>query len=733
MARFGGMLTAMGRLRRARLPVGRLVPARGDQAIRVPAGAAESPGATRAPVPGVEPDRRFAWVAGATGVLSTAVFTWVITLGRADLLAQRPFSDVFDVQARAMLDGHLDVPTGSLAFEGFGVDGQTYTYFGVFPSLIRMPVLVLTDRLDGRLTTLSMVIGFAVAYAAAALLIDRVRRVVSADRAWTTTGLVLAGLGLAAVGLSSNLTFLAGGARVYNEAALWGCSGVLAAFAVLAGQLLQPRPSRLVWAAAWTAVAWLSRGSMGLAPTLALALTGVAQLLGWRGLRRFALRVPASARPRQVGVALLVAALVPMAAFVAINTAKFNTPFSAPFSAQVGNDAVPARQAALDEYGGGLFSLRLLPATVWQTIRPDLVSPSGQWPFLEFTRNEPIDVGDPVWDNVEPSAGALVTMPLLVLLGGVGLAAVVWSRGRGPTGRLVTLAPMAAGAAVAAAVPLTIAFVAQRYITDAVPLLVCAAAAGIAVGDRWAAVTRLGGGRRAGVLLGAAALLLVGVWVTLSVTWLHQRFEAAPDNATTAAALRTQAAVAERLSTPAVPVERRAELPADPVPGTNVVIGDCDGLYRGGDVAWRPLEVTSARGRYHLRIRWDALSATPPSRLLTLGAGDDVVVVTLRRLDETRVQVRLARNGADISVGSTTAEAGREHDLVVDADPARLGVGVTADGTGVAFGFGAGPDPPSVELGVSGGSPSEGPPLPARVTVVDDPTPTCDALIDGDP
>ena len=59
-------------------------------------------------------------------------------------------SNFYDLQARALLDGHLWVPDQSLGIEGFVVDGHTYMYFPPFPALLRVPVLLLTDRFDGR-------------------------------------------------------------------------------------------------------------------------------------------------------------------------------------------------------------------------------------------------------------------------------------------------------------------------------------------------------------------------------------------------------------------------------------------------------------------------------------------------------------------------------------------------------------------------------------------------------
>ena len=46
------------------------------------------------------------------------------------------------------------------------VGGNTYLYFGPVLSLLRLPVLAVTHGLDGRLTLMSMVLGFAALLAA---------------------------------------------------------------------------------------------------------------------------------------------------------------------------------------------------------------------------------------------------------------------------------------------------------------------------------------------------------------------------------------------------------------------------------------------------------------------------------------------------------------------------------------------------------------------------------------
>ena len=48
-----------------------------------------------------------------------------------------------------MFHGHLWLANGAIGIEAFVHDGRQYTYFGLFPSLIRMPILAFTSSLDG--------------------------------------------------------------------------------------------------------------------------------------------------------------------------------------------------------------------------------------------------------------------------------------------------------------------------------------------------------------------------------------------------------------------------------------------------------------------------------------------------------------------------------------------------------------------------------------------------------
>ena len=99
---------------------------------------------------------RRAWVEGAA---HPGRLLWVLTIGRFDPLQVHYFDDFYDAQARLLMHGRPDVPAEVPGFEGFLIDGKTATSTsGPWPAGLRMPVLAVTDRFDGRLTTLSMLL-----------------------------------------------------------------------------------------------------------------------------------------------------------------------------------------------------------------------------------------------------------------------------------------------------------------------------------------------------------------------------------------------------------------------------------------------------------------------------------------------------------------------------------------------------------------------------------------------
>lgn len=713
-------------------------------------------------------------MAWAIGVFSVLVFAWFVTLGRGDPTQARTFSNVFDLQARSILHGRLSVPDGSLAFEGFVVGGRTYTYFGIFPSLLRLPVFVLTDRFDGQLTAVSMLMAYAIALWSVGCIIERTHRLMRPRSPWTRPGLVASGLLLVVCGVGSNLLFLASGAWVYHEAALWGVAGVLASFAAILRFIDRPTLRTVVVAGAWATVAWTSRGSVGLAPSAVLGLLGLALVTGHRWFSVVApppesaghdlvtrpLQAelggggptrpdgafigPTWARSPRLGGALVAAALVGALIFGVLNSAKFGSPTALPIEKQVASDHPwPERRAALKAYDGGLFSARLVPSVLIQTFRPDLIEPTGSWPFVRFGNDRPPVWGNLVFDTVEPSSGLTVSSPLLLVLAGVGAVSVLRRRlppatpgpdgGNQPRGSAAFLRPFLLGGLAAVGPPLTIAFIAQRYLTDALPLLVVASAAGVVVLDGWAN-GRSGGADRgprsavAGVrpaLAGLGVLAVVGVALTMSLTWSYQRFVIPPDPAALAAGVRTQIAVSRVVGSPP-PFTRYDRLPARSAGFGLAVRGDCLGLYWGRpDGTWEPVEVSAQGGDHRLRVRLDA-PVSGPTALLGLDGNGDVLVVSVV-MKGKQVHLQLVHNGVRGVLGDPVDLGGSDHLVVVRADPARRAVEVQVDGRDVLFQPGPAPVTPTPAIGSDPTATIQ--PFTGTVVPEPTPTPTCRALV----
>ena len=662
------------------------------------------------------PDRVIRRVGVAVIVVSTLLFTWFATTGGRSLFGPDVFGGFFDLQGRAMFHGHLNVPAGSLGFEGFLVDGRTYTYFGVFPSILRMPVLLLTDRLDGRLTAVSMIIAHVVAMWSVLRIVERVHRIVRPGQRWSRAGAVVAGVVLVAAGLGSNLLYAASRAWVYHEAGLWGAAGVLAAFAAIFDFLLRPRLRPVVYAGVWTAVAWLSRGSVGVAPSLVLGLLGIAHLTGLRFVQALAPRPsppdgepadgPRHARvdrgpepslvrdttrwPHQprLAAALLAAAVVGGVAFGVVNTAKFGSPTALPFDKQVATQhAWPARKAAIAKYGGDLLSPTLVPVNVIQDLRPDLLSPSALWPLVRYRDAKPVNLFDPVFDTVEPSAGLTLTVPALLVLTVIAAVGALRRRRRvgndGSPDGVAVLRPFLLGATLAALASLSIAFISQRYLSDAVPLLVVGGAGGAAIIDRWASIADTARRRRQ-VRVAVGALVAVSVFgavTNIAVTWLFQRVEVPKDTATRVDGVRARLRAHQLLGLDLPPVVKAATAPGTSQAGKILIVGDCAAMYWGADNGkWFPMQVSNAAGHHRLRVELNGGLGSEPVPLLTIGdqSRHAVLAVAAEPGRADRVRLLVVQDGRVITRGAAfDVDDLRGEDLDVWVDPVVGGINVS--------------------------------------------------------
>ena len=133
-----------------------------------------------------------------------------------------------------MFHGHLYVTRGSFGEETFIHDGHHYTYFGVFPSILRMPVLLFTHSLDGRLSALSILLSWLITGLFSVLLLWRVRLFV---RGPVTLGWAEAtsyGVLVATILGGSVLVYLAASPWVYTEDIAWSVALTIGSLFALA-------------------------------------------------------------------------------------------------------------------------------------------------------------------------------------------------------------------------------------------------------------------------------------------------------------------------------------------------------------------------------------------------------------------------------------------------------------------------------------------------------------------
>lgn len=533
----------------------------------------------------------------------------------------------FDAQARALLHGRLAVPPGAVSFEGFRVGGQTYMYFGLVPALLRIPVLLVSHRLDGRLTQLSMLLAVVVAVEAAARLQWHVRERIrpGAPAAVGERGLVV----LLAVAIGAGLPlYLVSWPVVYHEAELWGLALSLAALATTLGLINDPRPRRIVLAGVLCALAVNARISVGLGPVITLGLLGagwtLAAVRGWRRARHGGPGVAREPSPPSPALGLLAigGAALALATEISINLARFATPLGLPMYDHVAYHIDPTEHAAVLADHGAVFGLQYLPTTLISALSPGALSVTRVFPFLGLPAHVPAVTGSALFVSRLPSLSLVTAMPLLIALFLAGLLALA----RQPRAR--PLLAGLVGCAAAFATTLTVSSVATRYLADAVPLLALGACASLQAilargphGRGWRAA-------RAGlVVLGAAGVLIIG-----AAGLVQQRLlapTASPDERAGFVAWQLNVARALGLRPPLPARGRVLPATAPGAPGDLFVLGHCDGLYVTSTTAtWLDAERGRAAGLVRLRARLGGARG-PARALLSTGGGPRRVTLTL--------------------------------------------------------------------------------------------------------
>ena len=182
----------------------------------------EGPSASRRPVP------RYGVAVGLGGLLATVLLLGVLTKGTFDpafRASPEPQALFYDAQARALLDGRLDVPPEAIGGEGITIDGRTYGYFGIMPALLRLPFIGFYSDGYPNLAPWS----FLGAFVVETLALLGIWRLVCRHLEVQPPALLAGWLAFALLAGSPHL-FLAARPDVYEEAGLWGVAWALVTF-----------------------------------------------------------------------------------------------------------------------------------------------------------------------------------------------------------------------------------------------------------------------------------------------------------------------------------------------------------------------------------------------------------------------------------------------------------------------------------------------------------------------
>jgi len=574
-------------------------------------------------------------VAGMAAV--TVPYLWVLWdlwTGRVDALRQLSPDDFYDLQGRAVLGGHLWVPNGSLGIEAFVHGGHEYTYFGLFPSLLRLPVLALTHAYDGRLTAPSMLVAWVVTGVVAPLLLWRVRVLVRGNAVIGWAEAAAGGVAVAAVTGGSVLMYLASEPKVSHEDLAWSVALTLAAVFALLGVLERPSWGRVTASGLLVLAAALDRAPTGYACCLAAVLVA-----GW-----FAL----PARRREGGrwvFPMVLAGVVPLAVVGLVNWLKLGTPFGLSEADQVWTHLNAHRRRYLAASGGSGFGLGFLPSTLTAYLQPVGVHLQSAFPWITLPTSPARTVGSAVLDDTYPTASIPASMPLYLLLGVWGLVTAFRRR---PVGRVAVTRVLLVAMAAATSGVLLFGYLADRYLADFLPLLALAGFVGLV--DIWRRLAGRGRGPRVAVLALVAVLGVYGVWanvgaaLTPSALWT---------NAQSQAFLRAQLRATPYATASLVHTADR--LPYFAPAGTVYAVNDCAGLYVSTGFSYSVVPEQQA-----MHETWDPVEQGPGiTHVLQVvfhgGVARDDPPVTLLTWGQTRVE--LVPSGVD-SVRTVVVDPG---------------------------------------------------------------------------
>jgi len=351
-------------------------------------------------------------------VLIAVYYLFLLSNGTFELFAPEMFGRVFDNMLVHLLHGEFTVDASVIDYEAFTRNGKTYSYFGIFPALLRLVAMPFTDVATvefARVSCLTAVVIF-VALQLRMLLIAHNSLLPASRLPWalivTATATVFSGPQL----------YILGTAYIYQEPILWAAamaaaSNLIVLRAALGGAGLRSRDL--------VALAVLAGLAINTRPTIGVALSlGTVLLVIWTAWCRHQGDRRLSAPPRRIGTAIAALLLDPSVlwpiavlgllgvAVGVVNFERWGNPLTfGNFHYNYWIRHNPSRLAALENYGAFNLGRMWIGALYYATGIPYLLKSVP--PFDAYLQARFVDIEAP---PITP----LLTNPLTILLAGAG-------------------------------------------------------------------------------------------------------------------------------------------------------------------------------------------------------------------------------------------------------------------------------------------------------------------------
>jgi hypothetical protein len=622
---------------------------------------------------------RFIWASVIAIAVTAVPFVWLLwsDWGPPNPLRTTAYENNFyDLQTRAMLHGHLSLANGAIGLEGFIHDGRTYTYFGLFPSIIRMPILLFTSSLDGKLTAPFLLIAWLLTGLFASLLLWRVRFFVRGDAAMGRAEATAFGILLATLMGGTIWMLLATIPYVFNEDIAWSiCLTVGSLFALL-GVIERPSWGRIIASGVLILCANLDRATTGWACVVAAGLIAIWFLLGRGGEEN-----------RRWFWPVLASGLIPLVVGSAVNYYKFGVLFGVSNYEQVWTHVNAYRRRFLAANHNAEEGIIFVPTNLLTYLRPDGLSLSSTFPYVTLPTNPPTAVGGVLFDRLYRTASLPASSPLLFLLGLWGLVTAFRPKPIGQVARtrLLLLAAGGAGASL-----MLWGYIAPRYLGDFVPFLMLAGA--VATAD----IFRRLESRPRWLRLGTVGA--IGVMALFSIT-ANIGMAVVPNEESSATQLlnyvTTQKTLSDLTGHPLrSDVVRGNSLPAWAPAGRLFVAGRCNALYvSNGEnystvpmqqydrTTWMTVQLGPAfQHAFRLTVNGTATRQAQSSELLSAGSLTLHVIAVPARTHRVALSFEITDGSKIVQRNRFYVATGTSHTVAVITDPLKHQFQVSVDG-----------------------------------------------------